>query len=170
MATITIPTKFGYPTVDIKLNGKEYTFESGVEITIDDDLAEIIENAIALAPKIGVPRNKLAQLVSRTITEVTADDLAGVIEIPRYLFEGCSNLKRVDIPISVKNIEYYAFVNCTSLERVTLHSSTPPTIQAGIFNGCPSTCRYAVPKESVELYKTTEPWNTIASRIVAIDE
>ena len=170
MKTINIPKRFGYPTLDITINGKEYTVKSGEDISVEDHIAEAIENAMALAPKIGVSRNKFAQLVARTITEVTLDDLAGVTEIPRYLFEGCSNLTRVDIPSSVKSIGYHSFVNCTSLERVTLHSTTPPTIQAGIFNGCPSTCRYAVPKESVELYKTAEFWNTIASRIVAIDE
>lgn len=170
MKTITIPKRFGYPTLDIIINGKVYNVKSGEEITVEDSVAEAIENAVALAPKLGVSRNKFAQFASRTITEVTLDDLAGADEIPRYFFEGCSNLKRVDIPSSVKSLGYYSFVNCTSLERVRLYSTTPPTIQAGIFNGCPATCRYVVPKEAVEAYKTAEFWDTIASRIIAAEE
>ena len=53
MKVIIIPKSMGYPTVDIWVNGKEYTFPSGVEITVDAYLAEVIENAIALAPKEG---------------------------------------------------------------------------------------------------------------------
>ena len=55
MKTITIPVRLGYPTVDIEINNKTYTFKSGEEITVDDYVAEVIENAIALAPK-GSPR------------------------------------------------------------------------------------------------------------------
>lgn len=51
MTTITIPKRFGYPTVDIYINGKKYTFSSGVEISVEDNIADIIENAVALEPK-----------------------------------------------------------------------------------------------------------------------
>lgn len=48
---IGIPTSFGYPTVTIKVNGKEYTVETGKPVLVDDAVAEVIENAMALAPK-----------------------------------------------------------------------------------------------------------------------
>ena len=51
MKTITIPKSFGYPTVDIVVNGKKYTVKSGEEVTIENHIAEVIENAMALAPK-----------------------------------------------------------------------------------------------------------------------
>ena len=51
MKSITIPERFGYPTLEITINGKEQTFSSGVEIEVEDSVAEAIENAIALAPK-----------------------------------------------------------------------------------------------------------------------
>ena len=51
MKTITIPKNFGYPTMEIIANGKHYELSSGKEITVEDNLAEVIENAIALAPK-----------------------------------------------------------------------------------------------------------------------
>jgi hypothetical protein len=51
MKTIIIPKRFGYPTADITINGIEHTFNTGVEIEVDDHLAAVIENAIALAPK-----------------------------------------------------------------------------------------------------------------------
>lgn len=51
MKTITIPKSFGYPTTEIIANGKTYTLNSGVEITVEDHIAEIIENAIKLEPR-----------------------------------------------------------------------------------------------------------------------
>lgn len=51
MKTITIPKSFGYPTVDIVVNNIRYTVKSGEQVTVDDHVAEVIENAIALAPK-----------------------------------------------------------------------------------------------------------------------
>ena len=51
MKTITIPKSFGYPTLDIVINNEKHTLKSGVEITVDDRIAEVIENAAALAHK-----------------------------------------------------------------------------------------------------------------------
>lgn len=51
MKKIIIPTRFGYPTVDILLNFKRYTLQTGVEIEVEDELAEAIENSLALEPK-----------------------------------------------------------------------------------------------------------------------
>jgi hypothetical protein len=167
--TITIPTNCN-PYI-VVINNHVYAYRAGDSVEVPDEVAEVIEDALELEPKPAfVSANKLSQLASRTIVEVTADDLAGVTEIPRYLFEWCSQLKRVEIPGNITSIGYYAFANCTSLEMVVLMSKTPPTIQAGIFNGCPNTCKYAVPKESLELYKTAEYWDTIASRFIAMEE
>lgn len=49
--TITIPTSFGYPTATFIINHKRYILETGVEITVDDAIAEVVNNAIALQPK-----------------------------------------------------------------------------------------------------------------------
>lgn len=51
MKTIIIPTSFGYPTVDVLVNRKRYTLETGKEITVPVAVAEVIENALALQPK-----------------------------------------------------------------------------------------------------------------------
>lgn len=54
MKQIIIPTKFGYPTVDIVINEKKYTLKSGTPINVNDAVAAVIENAIALEPKMGM--------------------------------------------------------------------------------------------------------------------
>lgn len=166
--TITIPTNYN-PYI-VVINNHVYAYRAGETIEVPDEVAEAIEDALELVPKPKRYLNRLAQLASRTIEAVTEDDFTGITEIPRYFFEGCSNLKRVDIPSNVNSIGYNAFTNCTSLERVRLFPTTPPTIQAGIFNGCPKTCRYEVPSGAVEAYRTADNWNTIADRIHAMVE
>lgn len=55
MKKIIIPKSFGYPTMDIVINYKRYTLLTGVEIEVDDSIAEVIDNAIAFDPKEGSP-------------------------------------------------------------------------------------------------------------------
>ena len=64
--------------------------------------------------------NKLASLVDGTITEITAEDLAGATEIRGYAFYGCHSLTNIIIPNSVISIGDYAFTSCTSLTSITI--------------------------------------------------
>lgn len=169
MKEVTIPNSMN--PYEVTVNNNTYSYPAGEIAEVPDEVAEVIQHNIDSVPKPALSSgNKLSQLATRTIAEVTADDLVGVTSIPKYMFEGCASLKKVEIPSSVTNIEYHAFVDCTSLEKVILRPDTPPVIQPGIFNGCPSACRYAVPRESLEQYKTAENWSTIASRMITIEE
>ncbi|MEE0755496.1 MAG: leucine-rich repeat domain-containing protein [[Eubacterium] siraeum] len=49
-------------------------------------------------------------------------------------FGGCTSLKKLTIPDTVRVIEQHAFANCTSLEKVTLSENT--FISRRIFYGC----------------------------------
>ncbi len=139
MKTITIPERFGYPTVGIIANGKEYTLNSGVEITVEDHLAEIIENAIALTPKYrsvsdsGSDNNYLPSYIDGSLTDITAVMLKGATKIGRYMF-GHSRITSIVIPDSVVAFEQYAFYNCTSLGSVTLPSGITELPQEAFVN------------------------------------
>lgn len=193
MKTITIPKRFGYPTLDVTVNGKVYTVKSGEEITIEDHIAEAIENAIALEPKQGRNKSRLALFIEGSLSVVTESDLEGIEAISPYAFynndnitsvgipsgtkiisEGvfsyCNKLNHVLIPESVTHIGEKAFSNCANLKRVTLKAAMPPSIQSDTFVSVPTTCAYEVPAESVEAYKSAPYWSAIANQIVAIKE
>ena len=80
--------------------------------------------------------NKLAQLVSGTIEEVTAEDLAGVASIRTYAFY-YSSLTSIFIPDSVTSIGSYAFSSCSSLTSVTIGSGVT-SIGSYAFSSCSS--------------------------------
>ncbi len=97
--------------------------------------------------------------------------------IGNYAFNGCSGISYITIPDSVVTIGSSAFENCTRLNCVTIGRSVNSI--GGAFSGCPllsitclattppiaggfpntNTAKLYVPKESVELYRTTDPWN-----------
>ena len=135
MKTITIPKSFGYPTVDIVINNVKHTLLSGVEISVEDYIAEVIENAIALAPKIGRNKSKLVQRAEGSITELTANDLEGIEKIAYYAFYSCGSLTKVEIPNSVASIGEGAFYNCKLLESVEIPDGVR-SIGTNAFTAC----------------------------------
>ena len=187
MTTITIPAKFGYPKFDMYINGKKYTLQSGVEITVEDHVAEVIEKALALAPKYSKNLSKLAQLAEGTITELTASDLEGIDKIYYYVFGQCYSLLRVEIPDSVTQIVKSAFTSCTSLECVRFGKDSkidsigesafyfcgklsrvylppkPPTLEnANAFSDINKSCVfYCKSQESLNAYKAAANWSTL---------
>ena len=191
MKTITIPKRFGYPQLDICINGKKYILKSGIEISVEDEVAKIIENALALEPKLGRNLSKFAKFVEGKSTELTASDLDGIETVSRYVFYECDNLKRivipkgvtsighsafrncsylssVEIPESILSIDYRAFESCSNLARVIVKALTPPSIQTDTFKDIPATCVFEVPSKSLEAYKSAANWSAFANQIVAI--
>lgn len=79
----------------------------------------------------------VSKLVDGTITEITAEDLAGVTSIRPYAFYNCENLTIVELPDSVTSIGNYAFRNCSSLSSITIGSGVT-SIGSNAFSLCNS--------------------------------
>lgn len=161
MKTITIPKSFGYPTVDIVINNVKHTLKSGEEITIDDYIAEVIENAMALAPKYARNISKLAQLGENTLKELTAEDLAGISTLARCAFYSNLGLMSVTIPNNIREIGEDTLSWCVNLERVYL-PEVPPTLSVNAFKGVRTTCVfYCKTQASLDAYKSVANWSEL---------
>ena len=100
------------------------------------------------------------------LTSVTIPD--SVTSIGGSAFYGCSGLTNATIGNSVTSIGNSAFYNCVILTSITVEATTPPTlINVNAFNNT-NNCPIYVPAESLETYKTTGNWVSLASRIQAI--
>ena len=164
MKTITIPKRFGYPTLDITINGETYTVKSGEEITVEDSVAEAIENAIKLEPKQGRYLSKFAQRVEGSIAEITTEDLEGVSTIGHSAFASCSNLRKVSMPNGITSIRLYAFSWCSNLVSVCLPETPPSLADANAFGNIKSTCIfYCKSRASLDAYRSAPIWSTLAS-------
>ena len=81
-----------------------------------------------------------------------------VNKIGKYTFHGCPSIKEIIIPESVNYINKDAFTNCSSLKSITILNSKPPIIEPDSFD----IKEIKVPKESLNKYKRSKIWKTIA--------
>ena len=101
------------------------------------------------------------------LTSVTIPN--SVTSIWEGAFENCSGLTSVTIGNSVTSIGKEAFYRDSSLTSVTVKAKTPPACLLLYYD--PSFSVYdtlRVPKESVDLYKSTYPWSKFKT-IIGVD-
>ena len=65
---------------------------------------------------------KLPSILDKSVTEITAEDLAGVTTIGKYALSYCSALKKITIPASVTRFVSDAFTGTNNIEEV--HSAS----------------------------------------------
>jgi hypothetical protein len=114
----------------------------GTENILTEDMANEIRGIETGGSTGGV--NKLVQIVTKTITKVTAEELAGITNIGDYAFGYCSMLEEVTIPETVTTLGNCAF-NGTALNNIIL----PPkitSIGSGLFYRCVNLKRANIPR------------------------
>lgn len=171
MKTITIPKRFGYPTLDITVNGETYKVKSGEEITIEDHVAEVIENALELEPKPKRYLTKIARLIDGSLEEITAEDMAGISDISSCAFYTNLGLKKVTIPENIRKIKANSFAWCTNLTSVFLPPMPPELVDVKAFNSINADCIfYCKSQESLEAYKKAANWSTLTGTYTFVVE
>ena len=83
-----------------------------------------------------------------------------VTEIDSMAFSSCLNLTRIVIPKNVRIIDHMAFYNCNNLATIIIQATTPPELYAG-FENIAFDFDLQVPTESRALYEAVPEWNTL---------
>lgn len=84
-------------------------------------------------------------------------------KITTQLFNNCTTLTSVTIPVSVRSIEQQAFQKCSKLSIVYVHPITPPALGSGVFTNASSDLVIHVPYMSIDAYKRC--WSAYKSKI-----
>jgi hypothetical protein len=98
-----------------------------------EELVAELKGLLALKAKLGDA--KLPSVIDGTVTELTAEDLAGVTRIRSYAFYYNESLASISLPNGVTSIGSNSFNSCKNLVRVTL-PKTIETIGANAFYSC----------------------------------
>ena len=99
---------------------------------------------VVITVDIAIDNDKILQIISKTITELTANDLKGLTSIGDYAFYYCSSLTSITIPNSVTSIGSYAFYYCYKLTSVTIGNSVT-SIGDRAFYYCDSLTSITIP-------------------------
>ncbi len=94
--------------------------------------------------------NKLAQIIDRTVTEITAEDLAGVTKIGDNAFKSCNKLIHVSFPYETTIVGNGAFQDCTALENLPITNNVKE-IGNNAFNKCQKITRIIIPDKVTRL-------------------
>ena len=121
MSIIRIRDKNGN-IIDIPaIKGNDYILTEVDKENIANKTADLIQQAECIP--LGSAENRLNQLLTKTITEVTAEDLEGTTKIYDYAFYYCYKLTSVTIPDRVTSIGQQAFMYCDSLPSIAIPDS-----------------------------------------------
>lgn len=94
--------------------------------------------------------SKLPQVVDRSITEITADDLEGATQIGSHAFYSCRSLTRVIIPDSAVNIGLSTFSYCENLTNVAIGNGVWQ-IKSYAFEYCNSLTNLTIPSSVTDI-------------------
>ena len=143
MKIIQIPTTSN-PFI-VNINNNVYQYRAGEIIEIPDEVAEAIEDALELVPQPKRYLDRFAQRVEGSIVEITTSDLEMVETIDYYALAYSKNLKRIEIPNSVKSIGNGALYSCGRLESVDMGNGVQ-RIEKNVFDWCVKLAKVYLPE------------------------
>lgn len=108
-----------YASAKVNIAGIE---DLSTVLTEQEELVAELKSVIAQKAKLGDA--KLPSIIDKTVTEITAEDLAGVTKIGKYAFSYNNNLKSVKLSETVNEIDSYAFRQCIYLANIDLANAT----------------------------------------------
>ena len=95
----------------------------------------IIKNPLTIV-QTGGGGNKLPDVLNKTVTTLTAEDLIGTTQISNYAFQNCVDLVSVEFPNTLQTIGQNSFYGCENLENISGIPETVTSIKSSAFQEC----------------------------------
>ena len=116
-----------------------------------------------------IPMNTFRQC--NNLTKVITGDSVSIIAGGNQsgAFYQCTGLLEADLGTGITSIGVDTFNGCTSLASIICRAYNPPIV-AGAFRYMPTTTKFYVPHERVNVYKAANGWREFASRIFSIND
>lgn len=99
------------------------------------------------------------------IHKISEIDL-GINTLGKSCFHGCVNMRRVDIPSTVYNINDNAFEGCINLCEIHFEGDVPPTLGENVFKDVREDFKIFVPEDKLSTYN--DKWPEYSSYIYPI--
>ena len=155
----------------------DYAFQNCLHLTntnIPDGITSIGEYTFSLCMRltnINIPNSVLyleeASFFScKSFTNINIPN--SVRLIGKSAFKECKKLETVVIGSGITSIEENAFYDCSELSTLTINAINPPTLGNNVFSTLTNDFKIYVPEESIDVYKTSPNWSTLANNIYAI--
>lgn len=143
-------------TVDISANG---------QTTVSPDAGYNL-SGVTVNVNVPAPASKLPSVIDKSVTAITADDLAGITSIGLYAFYDCQSLTSITVPASVTSIGDHAFQCGSSTNKVTITmlGTTPPAISATTMQ-YDNIASIVVPAGASAAYTAAANWSNYAALI-----
>lgn len=120
--TYTVQNGVKIPLADGSGMATAYFAEGTLPITVNGNYDVRDKAAVNVAVSEGGAGSKLAAIITRSITELTAEDLRDIVSIGDYAFCGCAFLEDVTLPSGLQTIGGAAFQGCSALTSISLPS------------------------------------------------
>lgn len=123
-------TAFGYITVKgVKINNK--TISTNGTYTYDNS------SGYAESVTVNVSSSGLdTDAINGTKSTITEEDLAGLLKITKYMYQGNTTITKVSLPSSVTSILDYSFFQCSKLASFDAKNSSVTSIGPYAFGSC----------------------------------
>lgn len=101
----------------------------------------------------GDPEMKLPEFCFDGLDNIENIVISGAVDVPRYMFEECTGLKKVILKNGILSVGEYVFKGCSSLESVIFENVALKKISVDMFKGCSALSSIALPDSVTEIEK-----------------
>lgn len=101
----------------------------------------------------GDPGMKLPEFCFDGLDNIENIVISGAVDVPRYMFEECTGLKKVILKNGILSVGEYVFKGCSSLESVIFENVALKKISVDMFKGCSALSSIALPDSVTEIEK-----------------